>query len=819
MGDALRQEIRIAARALRRSPGFTLTAVLTLALGIGLNGALFSVLNAVVLRPLPYAAPDRVVGVWNSWDDTPRASISPAEYFDYRDQVASFEHFGVYTFDGMTLTQAGDPERLPVGVISHGVLTSLGIEPQLGRVFTAQDDPEDAEAVVLLSDGLWRRKFGTEPGVVGGRIWLNRRPFTVAGVLPAGFRLPQELESSDPSQAFVPLGLDRTTVPIRGAHFLTGVARLRAGVSRDQAAADIGRVAARFATDLPNDYPPAMRFAATVTPLAEDVVGDVRPLLLVLLGAVGFVLLIACANIANLFLSRGERRHHEFGVRTALGASRRRLMATTMTESALVAVGGGIAGVACASAATKLLLALRPAGLPRLETISFDWTVLLFLAATVSVVAVLVGAVPALRGARAVSGAAHADGRGSTNAPRHVWVRGALVASEVGLSIVLLMGAGLAARSLWNLLSVDPGYRTDRVLTASITLPVSAYPDPERTSRFFATLLDRLRAQPGITAAGAVTRLPLADRGGDLNFQIEGRETPQGTRSRRADWQVVTPGYFDSMGMRIMAGRGIEPSDLAGSPGVIVFNESAARLHWPDGDALGRRLRLGGRAGPGLVTVVGIVNDVRTGDLTVSPRPEMYLAHTQFRMFGTGTQPMRSLSLTLRTSVNPTAVASALRREVAELDPNLSVDAMRTMADVRASSVSMQRFVWLLLGTFAGVALMVSVIGVYGVMAYSVSQRRREIGVRMALGATARSVIGLVLRQGLAPAALGLSVGLPAGLLLSRTLQRQLYGISPADPVTATGTAALMAAAAFLACFVAARRAARIDPQLALRAE
>jgi putative ABC transport system permease protein len=548
------------------------------------------------------------------------------------------------------------------------------------------------------------------------------------------------------------------------------------------------------------------------------VVGDVRPLLLVLLGAVGFVLLIACANIANLFLSRGERRQHELGIRAALGASRGRLVAATMAESALVAAAGGAVGMVCANATTSLLLALRPEGLPRLETISFDWTVLLFLVAVVAVVALLVGVVPAFRGSRTTAAAAHAD-KGSTSGPTHRRVRGVLVASEVALSIVLLMGAGLATRSFWNLLSVDPGFRTDRVLTASVTLPTAAYPDPERTSRFFITLLDRLRGQAGITAAGAVTRLPLADSGGDLNFQIEGRETPPGTLARRADWQVVTPGYFDAMGMRIVEGRDIEATDIASSPGVIVFNETAARLHWPDGDALGKRLTLGGRAGPGLVTVIGIVNDVRTGDLTVAPRPEMYLAHTQFRMFGTGTEPMRTLAITIRTTADPSAVAGTLRREVAALDSNLSVDAVRTMADVRARSVSMQRFVWLLLAIFAGVALLVAIVGVYGVMAYSVSQRQREIGVRMALGATARSVIGLVLRQGLTPAALGIGVGLAGGLVLGGTLRTQLYATSPTDPGTAAATAALMAAAAFLACYVAARRAAGIDPQVALRTE
>ena len=735
--------------------------------------------------------------------------------------MGSFERFGVYTFDGMTLTQAGEPERLPVGVISHGVLPSLGITPQLGRSFTPEDDPPGANAVVILSDGLWRRRFGADRDVVGRRVWLDRQPFTIVGVLPPGFRMPQELDSPDPSQAFVPLGLDRTTVPIRGSHFLLGVARLRANVSRDQAAADIGRVAARFAAALPADYPPSMRFAATVTPLSEDVVGDVRPLLLVLLGAVGFVLLIACANIANLFLSRGERRQHEFARahrarREPLAAGGRhdggkRRSWPRPAERPVWCAPTRPPGCCwrCARPACRGSRRSRSTG----RCCSFS-------AVTSPSWPSWLASCRRCAGRAARAGAVHADGKGSTAGPAHRRIRDVLVASEVALSIVLLMGAGLATRSFWNLLSVDPGYRTEQVLTASVTLPESAYPDPERTSRFFVSLLDRLRAQPGVAAAGAVTRLPLADGGGDLNFQIEGRETPPGTLSRRADWQVVTPGYFEAMGMRVVQGRGIQPADIAGSPGVIVFNESAARLHWPDGDALGARLTLGGRAGPGLVTVIGIVNDIRTGDLTVAPRPEMYLAHTQFRMFG-ARHRADALAGDHRPDGGriPTAVAGALRREVAALDPNLSVDAVRTMADVRAASVSMQRFVWLLLGTFAGVALVVALIGVYGVMAYSVAQRQREIGVRMALGATARSVIALVLRQGLVPAVLGIGVGLMGGLLLGRTLRAQLYATSPTDPVTVAVATALMGAAAGLACYVAARRAARIDPILALRTE
>ena len=489
-----------------------------------------------------------------------------------------------------------------------------------------------------------------------------------------------------------------------------------------------------------------------------------------------------------------------------------------MAESALVALAGGTVGLVCANAASGLLLALRPAGLPRLDTISFDWTVLLFLGATVAVVAILVGIVPAVRGSRSTAAAAHADGKGAIGGPAHRRVRDVLVASRGGA-----VDRAVDRRGPCGAQFLEPAVGRPRLPDGPDPDGVdhaaeSAYPDPARTSQFFVTLLDRLRAQPGITAAGAVTRLPLADGGGDLNFQIQGRETPPGTLSRRADWQVVTPGYFEAMGMRVVQGRGIEPADIAGSPGVIVFNESAARLHWPDGDALGARLTLGGRAGPGLVTVVGIVNDIRTGDLTVAPRPEMYLAHTQFRMFGRGTEPMRTLAITVRTSTDPAAVAGTLRQEVAALDPNLSVDAVRTMADVRAG---------------------IGVDAAFRVAAARHVCRRRAAGgphrrlrrdriLRVAAAARDRRPHGAG-RDGAqrdrAGAAAGLDAGrwrasvcgVVGGLLLGRTLRRQLYETSPSDPVTVAGTTALMAAAAFLACYVAARRAARIDPQAALR--
>jgi predicted permease len=815
MLDALAQDVRHAARSLRRSPGFTVAAVLTLALGIGANAAIFSVLDAVVLRPLPYRDPERLVGVWNSWTDTPRATLSSLEYFDYREQLRSFEQFGVMAGGAATLTGAGEPVRLPIGVVSHGVLPALGVAPQTGRLFAAREDQPERNFVVVLTDGLWRRRFAADPAIVGRRIVLDREGYTVVGVMPPGFRLPRDFDAAAPAEAFVPLGFDRTTIAIRGNHFLTGVARLRPGVSREQAAAEISAFAERMARAMPNDYSPSLNFSATATSLTADLLGDLRPMLLTLLGAVGFVLLIACANITHLFLTRTERRHQEFAVRAALGGGPWRMARPVVAESALVAVAGGALGLVCARLATTALVAMQPDTLPRLDLLAIDRSVVFFTAGVVAAVTLVVSLIPALRTARTRV----ATSAPSTTGPARQGVRRVLVASEVALSIVLLLGAGLTFRSFFRLLAVDPGYRTDRLLAATITVPDTIYNTPEATSTFYATLLARMRDQAGVTAAGAVTGLPLRSARGDLNFQIQGRETPQGTLSRRADWQVVTPGYFDAMGMRLVQGRGIEPGDRADTPGVIVFNESAARLHWPNGDALGARLRLGANAGPGVVTVVGIVNDVRTGSLRTEPRPEMYLAHAQFRMFGRGTEPIRTMTLAIESDQAPGPLADTLRRQVRALDPTLAVDRVQTMDTVRRLSVARLEFVTTLLGVFAGLALAVALVGVYGVMAYSVASRRREIGLRVALGAGPRRVVAFVLRQGLTPAAAGIAIGVPGGIAASRLLAAQLFEVAPHDPLTAVLTAGLVAAIAFAACVIPARRAARLDPSSALRSE
>jgi putative ABC transport system permease protein len=818
--DDVRADVRYAVRGLRRTPGFTAAAVLTLALAIGATTAVFSVVSVVLLRPLPYDDPARIVGVWNAWDGTPRGRISPAEYFDYLRDVSAFEHFGVFAGDTVTLTEpGGEPERVRAGFVTFGVLDALGVSPAQGAAFTRDDDRPGSGDKVLLSDALWRRRFGASPAAVGTPITLDGRRMLIAGVLPQGFRLPDELSASEPVEVLVPLTFEPVQAATRGNHFLNGVARLRRDVTLDAASAEVAAVAGGFARTMPGEYPPRIRFTARATSLSDDVTGSVRPALLLLLAAIGCVLLIACTNVTNLFLSRAEARARDAAVRAALGAGRVRLIVTALVESAIVAGAGGAAGVLVAATATRALPWLRPMDLPRSELVAVDWRVLLFAAGLSVAVGLTVGVLPAHRASRVapqegLSGDTRVMAIGGRGRLRH-----ALIAAQIGLAIVLLLGAALLVTSFQHLVAVDPGYRTDNLIAVDLSLPDTSYPDGDRTASFYNSLLEALRQQPGVEAAGAVVNLPLASPYGDLNIQIEGRETPRGTPSRRADWQVVTPGYFEALGIRLRQGRGIEPTDRADTPGVVVINETMARQYWGGMDPIGQRFRLGGGAGPGWVTVVGIVGAIRHNSLTDEPGRQMYLAHTQFRFWGGGMQPARALTVVARTAGNPVTVAGVIRREVRALDAGLPLGTIRTMEDVRAESVSGPRFLTLLLSGFSVIALAIALVGIYSVVAYSVAQRRREIGVRLALGAAPRAIVALVVRQGMMPAAIGLVTGLAGGLMLAGVLRAFLFQVEPRDPAVAIAVTVVVAGVALLACVVPARRAGATDPVVALRPE
>jgi predicted permease len=817
------KDARYAVRALRRNPGFTSVAVLTLALGIGANTALFSVVNGVLLRPLPYRDPERLVAIRNTWDgntDPLRAvaSISPAEYFDYRDRMQAFESFGVYAPATVSVTGNGEPEQLPAAAMSAAVFPTLGVAPAAGRVFGESEDVPGVN-VAVLSYGLWQRRFGGSREAIGRTIQLDGVATTIVGVMPEGFRVPEQLSETNPAQLFVPPGLSRDSVRIRGSHFLSGVARLRRGLTPAQGSEDVAAVGRRFPIDFPNDYPAKMAFAGGAIPLLDSVVGQIRPTLLILLGAVGFVLLIACANVASLLLSRTEGRRREMAVRTALGAGKGRLLRQLLVESVVLSLAGGAFGVALAVAGTRLLIALRPRTIPRLDAIGVDVRVLAFALLASTVVGVLFGLLPALQATRLdLQSMLRQGGRGLASGGRQ-GARRALVVSQVAIALVLLVGAGLMTRSFVRLLSVDPGYRVDHVLTVPITLPSSRYAENERVIAFFRELSGRLAALPGVTNVGAVAGVPLVSERGDIGIDIEGRPVAPGERKRRADWQVVTPGYFKAIGMRLLRGRGIEDTDVESTPGVVVINEALAKQYWPNDDPIGKRFTLGGKAGPGMVTIVGVVADVRQSSLAAAPTGEMYLAHTQFRFWGGGNRVLRSLSLVLRTTSEPGAMTRSVRSEVATLDPQLPLGQFRTMEELRGESVSQPRFLMFLFTVFSTVAVSIAVIGIYGVIAYGVAQRRKEIGIRVALGARPSSVAAMIVRQGMGLAALGIIAGLVLAFMLTRFLSGFLFSVTPNDPLTLAAVVAALAGAALAASYVPALRATRTDPVEVLRAD
>jgi predicted permease len=814
MSDLL-LDLRFAVRALRRHPTFAAAAVLTIAIGIGANTAIFSVVNAALLRPLPYADQDRVLDISNTWEGSPRARLSPAEYFDYRATVGdAFSALGVFSMGTASLVGSGEPVVLRAGFVSADVLPALGVMPLVGRPFTADEERAGAN-VALISHGLWSRQFGADPAIVGRQVTLSGTATEVIGVLPPDFRLPDDYAAGAATDLVVPLGLDPATTTARGSHFLRGVARLAPRASPEHAQGALDAIARRFVADFADDYPRDMRFGVTVTPIAERVVGDARRPLLLLLGAAGFVLLVACANVANLMLVRLDARQGELAVRTAVGAGRGRMVRQLLAESMAIGMLGGAAGVVLAWWCTRLLLALRPPNLPRFGEVVLDYRVLAFAAAIAIGTGLLFGLVPALRfsGVR-MAGALHAGGRGAAGGGNRF--RRALVVGQVALALTLLAGAGLLGRSLAALRAVDPGFRPDHVLTGRVTLPSADYAEEHQVIETFEAIRTRVAAAPGVRAAGGVTSLPLLSGLGDLNIQIEGRTVAEGEVSPRADWQAVTPGYCDAMGLVVLRGRAIDERDRTGAPGVVVINETMAERYWPGEDALGARFVLGGGAGPGLVTVVGIVGDVRHGSLADPRISQMYLAHAQFR-FWNGGSVARALTLVVRSAGEPQALSTAVRGAVQAVDPRLPIANVQAMEDVVTASLGRERFLFALAGAFAVVALVLGVLGVYGVLAYGVARRTREIGLRLALGASGREVARLVALEGGRLVLGGTVVGLAGAILLGRLLRGLLFGVAPLDPVTLIAAPLALAGAALVATWLPAHRAAHLDPMEALR--
>ena len=820
MTDVLFRDLRYALRTLRQRPGFTAVAVLTLALGIGASSAIFTVANGVLLRPLPYRAPAELVLVRGGWNTQPEAHLSVSEYWDYKERQTALRGMGAYAGGSLNLTGSGAPERLEAGFITADLLPVLGVAPAIGRGFAAAEDLPGQPAVVLVSDGLWRRRFGADSGIVGRTVRLDDAPATVIGVMPPGFQLPTHFTGTG-AELWAPLQLDpaydRTD---RDWHFLDAVGRLRPGVPPAEADREAAALMAAMKAEHPGEYHPS--FTGLASPLSAAVVAGARPAILVLLGAVALLLVIACANAASLLLARAEARQREMALRAALGAGHRRIVSQLLTESLVLALAGGALGLLLAEWALGALVLAAPPSIPRLDAVAIDLRVLAFTLAVAIGTGLLFGLAPALYAARAdLSGSLGDGGRGTAGGTRQR-VRRGLVVGQIALALMLLAGAGLLTRSFLRLQAVDPGFEPRHLLTARVEVSPLRYERNEQVRAFYAELLRRLERIPGVTLAAAARALPMTGQLeiGDWSFLQEGRfsSPPLPTEYTPADWQVISPAYFRTMGIPVLEGRALEAGDRAGGPQVMVVNRTLARQVWPAGDAVGRRVLLGGGSSDSVYrTIVGVVGDVRHRGLSAEPRPEMYLPHQQFPA-GTGAVS-RSLYLAIRTSGDPEALATAVRATVAAIDPDVPVVDLQTMEQALGSWAAERRLTMLVASGFALAALMLGAVGIYGIMAHLVVQRTREIGIRVALGALPREILRLVLRQGALVAGLGITAGMLGALAVTRLLSGLLFRTAPTDPLTLVGTALLLAAAAAVASAVPALRATRVDPVDALRAD
>ena len=795
-------------RMLYKNRGFTSVALLALALGIGANTAIFSVVNSVLLRPLPFRDPQRLIMIWENYQQRggpEREWASPADFRDFRDQAQSFEHVAALVGWGPTLTGQGEPEDLQGAGVSHDTFAMLGVDPVLGRGFKPDEDQPGAERVAVLSHQLWQRRFGADPSIVGNSVTLSGESFTVIGVMPRGLSFPI-LNNTDIWRTIGPLlaanpGCDRDCVILRV------MAKLKPGVQIESARAEVSAIALQNAERFPESN---KGVGATLVPLHEQLVGDVRPAMLVLLGAVGLVLLIACANVANLLLARAAAREKEVAIRAALGASRARLIRQHLTESIVLAVIGGAIGLLIAFWMVDLLVSFAPTGTPRIEEVAIDPIVLAFTSGIAVLTGVAFGLAPALLASRTnFNSALKEGGRDTSTTSRGARVRSALVVSEVALALMLLIGAGLLIKSFVNLQRVDPGFNPKNVLRVDITIPRTRYPERNQSASFYKQLLDRIAAMPGVEYAGAVSTLPLSGGGTDGNFAIEGQPPAEPDRQPVAWYASISPDYFRAMGIRLLKGRELTELDSADAPKVVMISETMARRYFPDEEAVGKRLLFGG--GSDLREIVGVVSDVKFFGLNVDSRPSMYFAHAQ--------NPARRMSLVVRTQGNPLTLATAIRTQVSAVDRDLAVSNVMPMEQLVGTSLAEPRFVLLLLGAFAGVAMVLSAIGVYGVVSYSVSQRSHEIGVRVALGAQMSDVLKLVVGQGMTLVLGGVGLGLIAAFAMTRVMESLLFGVSATDVTTFASTALILAGVALGACLVPARRAAKVDPMESLRCE
>ncbi len=809
--EQLAQDLRYGLRNMRRTPGFTTVAVIALALGIGANTAIFSVVNAVLLRPLPYKDPAALVTILHQGVDP----VAPANYVDWRDQARSFDAMAAADYWSPNLTQADPPEHLWGLRLTQNLLPMLGVEPMLGRVFAPGEDQKGSEHEVVLSYKLWQRRFAADPHVLGRTLRLDGESYTIIGIMPAEFQFAPFWATR--AEIYAPNVLtDR--LQTRGGNSLRVFARLKKNVSLAQARAEIAAITGR----LERIYPGTNR-DVQLRPLMENVVGDVKTPMLVLLAAVGFVLLIACANVAHMLLARAAARRREIAVRAALGAGRMRMVRQFLTESLLLALLGGAFGFALAWLGTRTLVAISPAGLPRISSVSIDLRAVLFLQGVTLLTSLLFGLAPAMHASLAdLAGAVKEGGRGSSEGIARNRIRSLLVTSEFALAMMLLAGAGLMIRSFAALRSIDPGFNPHGVLSMVVPVAGSTEEPEGRREIFYRELLDRVRRVPGVESAGGINHLPLAGDMWGWPFHIEGRPKPKPGQAPVAIYRIATPGYLAAMRLPLVRGRDILEGDNADAPGIVLINERAAQRYWPGEDPLGHRVSFSNDENkqPIWLTVVGIVHNACQGDWAGKPQPEAYLAAFQNRAFlGAPGSHIAYITLVARTRGDAAVFAPAVKSAVWSLDRNLPISEVLTMDRVVAEATAEPRFETMLLGSFASVALALAAVGIYGVLSYAVSRRTHEIGIRMSLGAGRPDVLRMVVRQGMTLVAGGTLFGAAGALMLSRLMAKLLYGVKATDPLTFLCGAALLAMVALLAAAVPAWRAARIDPVSALRSE
>ena len=821
--NTLAKDFRYAIRMLAKSPGFTVAAILSLAIGIGANTSIFSIINALLLRPLPYQDAGRLVILWNR---SPGLNItedwfSTAQYYDIKNGHHGFEQVAIAIGGNYNLTSRGEPERVGTIRVSSSLLPMLGQAAALGRVFAPDEDSPGKPATALLSYGMWLRHFGADPKMIGQSVTLNGVPYEVVGIMPRAFSLPREvlptLDGAEQADILLPLPMPLDAAQNRDHEDYNIMGKLKPGVSVAQAQAEMDTITARLRHDYPQTYPPNGGLTFGIVPLLEQVVGDVRPNLFVLLGAVGCVLIIACANVANLLLARAVARQKEIAIRTAMGASRSRIVRQVLTESVLLSLSGGVVGVLLAFWSLHWIHVFGPKSVPRINDIGIDRVALVFTFVLSLLSGAVFGLVPALRVSRLDLHGTLKDANRGTAGASAVWGRGhnlrrMLVISELALCVMLLIGAGLLIRSFARLQSVSPGFNPNNVLTLELTMSGPRYKDPQVVVATYRQLWNRLEGLPSVTASGAVTALPLSQMFAWGPITVEGRVPPPGENFINADQRVVSGHYFEAMQIPLRSGRFFNEQDTFTSPKVVVIDEYMAQQLWPNQDPIGRRIHFGGITDKNpWETVVGIVGRVKQYTLDSDSRIAFYLPQTQY--------PARAMNVVLRSGADPAALASAVKQQIHELDNDLPLYNVRTMNQRLDESLAQRRFAMLLLALFAFVALALAAIGTYGVMAYLVNQGTREIGIRIALGATQRAIVRLIVLKGLVLALCGVAIGVAGAFAGSRLMRSLLFGVTPSDPLTFVVISLLLTVITLLASYIPAHRAAQIDPIVSLRDE